>query len=395
MEQKRIINLVKEFTKRFKVEPTHAVKSCGRLEVIGNHVDYASGILINASIENMSIVGVCAKRDDDIVHIESIGYPVIEFKTNQIALDKKKDYETSKGLAKGVFKYFEKHGLKKGGFNLVMDSTLPSGVGVSSSAAFSMVVSKTLAMFYNKSKKLDNVFLALASQWAENTYFGKKSGLQDQLGSCSDGMELLDFKDQQKPIITHFNPNLKDYRIVLVKSKTSHANASNAFNEIPEAYQKVSEHFHQPYLRFVDYDQFIKEYLLEKNLETREYNRAFHFFNEVKRVEISYNALRRGDIKTFNEQINHSGISNYVFLKNILIPGQQTSNLLEVFTLSRKIVKDGAVRIHGGGFGGACFVIINKKELAKYVKKMVRLVGQKNIYHIEISKHALEWCALK
>lgn len=394
MDQKRIDNLVHQYVELFNLQPTHAVKSCGRLEVIGNHVDYASGILINASIENMSIVGVCAKRDDGIVYIQSVGYPVIKFGINEIELDKDNDYETSKGLAKGVLKYFENHGFQKGGFNLIMDSTLPSGVGVSSSAAFSMVISKTLAMFYNEDRNIDNVTLALASQWAENTYFGKKSGLQDQLGSCSDGMELLDFKNQQKPVITHFNPDLKDYRIVLVKSKTSHANASGAFNEIPEAYHKVSEHFHQPYLRFVDYEQFLKEYLLEENLATREYNRAFHFFNEIKRVENSYDALLKGDLPRFGEQINNSGISNYVFLKNILIPGQTTSNLLDVFTTSRKIIKDGAVRIHGGGFGGACFVVIHKDELESYEKEMVKLVGEENIYRIEISKHALEWIKL-
>ncbi len=394
MDKKRVNNLIKEYKKIFNKKPTHIVKSCGRLEVIGNHVDYSSGILINASIENMCIIGVASIRDDNKVFIQSMGYPVIEFDINDLALNKKEDYETSKGLAKGVLKYFEDHGFKKGGFSIVMDSTLPGGVGVSSSAAFSMVVSKTLQMFYNSKEKIDNVFLALASQWAENTYFGKNSGLQDQLGSCSDGMELLDFKDQHNPVITHFKPNLKDYQIVLVKSKTSHANASDAFNQIPAAYSKVAHHFGQNYLRFVSYDQFMKEYILEDNVGTREYNRALHFFTEIKRVETSYKALTSGDIAEFKDCINHSGISNYVFLKNILIPGQETSNLLEVFKKSRKIIKDGAVRIHGGGFGGACFVIINKKELEEYLRKITRLVGKKNIYHIEISDHALEWIKL-
>ena len=391
MDKNRIINLTKKYQELFNSKPTHAVKSCGRLEVIGNHVDYSSGILINASIENMSIVGVAAKRNDDIVHIVSLGYPAIEFKIDDIELDKEKDYETSKGLAKGVFKYFEGFELKKGGFNIVMDSTLPSGVGVSSSAAFSMVIAKTLAMFYNEDKNIDNVFLALASQWAENTYFGKQSGLQDQLGSCSDGMELLDFKDQKRPIITHFNPDLGNYSIVLVKSKTSHANASDAFNEIPAAYKKVANIFGETYLRFVNYDQFYEKYILEENIGSREFNRAFHFLNEIKRVSRSYRALNSGDIEKFKDCINSSGISNYVFLKNILIPGQDDSNLLAVFKKSRQIIKDGAVRIHGGGFGGACFIIINKNELESYIKEMELLVGKENIYRIEISPHALEW----
>ncbi|MCQ2753296.1 MAG: hypothetical protein MJ206_03505 [Bacilli bacterium] len=394
MDQKRIKHLCQEYQKRFKSKPTHVVKSCGRLEVIGNHVDYANGYLINASIENMSIVGVCAKRNDNVVHIESLGYPVIEFKTNQIALNKKQDYETSKGLAKGVFKYFEKHGYKKGGFNLVMDSTLPSGVGVSSSAAFSMVISKTLAMFYNANKKIPNVTLALASQWAENTYFGKASGLQDQLGSCSNGMELLDFKNATKPTIKCFAPKLGNYQIVLVKSKTSHANASAAFNSIPSDYHKIEKKYHVKALRFMKWSNFLCDAGKAPNKDKREYKRAIHYMNELLRVRRSYTALTRGDIEEFKACIDESGHSNLTYLQNILIPGQTHSNLLDVFTKSRQGIKDGAVRIHGGGFGGACFVIINKNELAGYVKKMTKLVGKKNIYFIDISSHALEWKAL-
>ena len=394
MDKKRVTNLVKEYTNLFKCKPSHAVKSCGRLEVIGNHVDYASGMLINGSIENMSIVGVAGIRNDNKVFIRSKGHEDIELNINELALNKNLDFETSRGLTKGVLRYFEDHGYKKGGFNIIMDSTLPTGVGVSSSAAFSMVVSKTLAMFYNADKKINNLFLALASQWAENTYFGKASGLQDQLGSCSDGLELLDFKDQSNPTIKHFIPDFKDYRIILVKSKTSHANATKAFNEIPEAYRKIANIFGQTYLRFVDSKQFMKQYLLEENIGSREFNRAFHFFNEIKRVEESYNALNDGDIHKFKDCINSSGISNYVFLKNILIPGQETSNLLDVFKLCHSRIKDGAVRIHGGGFGGACFVIINKKELDDIKKEVAKLVGKENIYDIEISEHALEWAAL-
>jgi len=394
MDQNRVNNLVKIFKERLNENPTHIVKSCGRLEVIGNHVDYASGFLINGSIENMSIVGVASKRSDDKVYIESIGYPVIEFKTDDIELDKEKDYETSKGLAKGVLKYFEQHGFKKGGFNIIMDSTLPSGVGVSSSAAFSMVVSKTLAMFYNEDQKIDNVFLALASQWAENIYFGKNSGLQDQLGSCSDGMELLDFKDQQKPVITHFIPKLGDYSIVLVKSKTSHANASDAFNSIPSDYGIISKKFNVEYLRFLDKALFMVDYEKGNNKNLREYKRAFHFLNEEERVTRAFKALNSGDIDEFKKCINESGYSNKNFLQNILIPGQLNSNLLEVYEKSVAIIKDGAVRVHGGGFGGACFVIINNKERDSYLNEMIKLVGKENIYPANVSSHALEWIKL-
>lgn len=394
MDQKRVEHLIKEYKKRFKSKPTHAVKSCGRLEVIGNHVDYQNGYLINSSIENMSIIGVCAKRKDNVVHIESIGYPVIEFKTNDIELDKKKDYETSKGLAKGVFKYFEKHGYKKGGFNLVMDSTLPSGVGVSSSAAFSMVVSKTLAMFYNEKENIDNVTLALASQWAENTYFGKKSGLQDQLGSCSDGMEILDFENVTKPKIHHFIPGLGNYQIVLVKSKTSHANASDAFNSIPTDYKKICKKYHVKNLRVLDWTTFLNDWDKKENQAKREYKRAWHFGHELLRVDRAFRALQEADMYEFKLCIAESGHSNKNYLQNILIPGQKASNLLDVYETSVKSIKNGAVRIHGGGFGGACFVIIEKRELPSYEKRMAKLVGKENIYHIDISMHALEWTKL-
>ncbi|MCQ2795148.1 MAG: hypothetical protein MJ214_02945 [Bacilli bacterium] len=394
MDTNRVELLVKEYQKRFKSKPTHAVKSCGRLEVIGNHVDYQNGYLINSSIENMCIIGVCAKRNDNVVHIESIGYPVIEFKTNEIKLNKKKDYETSKGLAKGVFKYFEKHGYKKGGFNLVMNSTLPSGVGVSSSAAFSMTVSKTLAMLYNENKNIDKVTLALASQWAENTYFGKKCGLQDQLGSCSDGMEILDFENVEKPTIHHFIPSLGNYQIILVKSQTSHANASDAFNSIPEDYIKICKKYHTKNLRTLNWNKFLTDFEKKENKSKREYMRAYHFGSELLRVGRAYRALQEFDIYEFKLCIAESGHSNKNYLQNILIPGQKTSNLLDVYDTSVRIIKNGAIRIHGGGFGGACFVIIDKRELLDYEKRIAKLVGKENIYHIDISMHALEWVKL-
>lgn len=384
-ENKRVKTLIEDFKKEFKGEFIEAVaKSCGRLEILGNHLDYENGIVINSSIDNLSILAVASRTLDKKIVIKSKGYSKLVINTENVDYNKSYDTDTSYGLVRGIVRYFKDHNWNVGGMHLVMESTIPSGGGVSSSAAYSMVICKLLSYFYNDNS-LSVVELAKCAKWSENNYFGKNSGLQDQLGSASVGMEVIDFKDPENPIIKHFHNNLPGYKIVLLKTSSSHAGASDAFNDITYDYQYVAKKMNAKHLREIAKEDFELEFNKEENKNDEKFIRTSHYFNEMERVKESSLALENDDLKVFVKNIRESGYSNENILKNVLLKNETESEYQRVLHKARGLIKDGAVRVHGGGFGGAVFVILNENEEAEFIKEMKKDIGNDNVIEIEVS----------
>lgn len=391
IEELRIKEVKETFLNTFHHECDFVIKSCGRLEILGNHTEYSSGLVINASTDNLSIFAAASKSNDDKIHIISKGYKDLLVDIHQLEYNPLLDNESSEGLVKGVLKYFLSHDFNIGGLEVVINSTIFKGAGVSSSASYAVLVGKLLSYFYNNNE-IEHVRLALCSKWAENNYFGKNSGIQDALGSVSNGMEILDCKDQHNPIITHFDADLKDYSILLINSLCSHDNseATEAFNSIPADYKYIANLYGERYLRFIPKDDFLKEFNKEENNSKRAYKRAYHYINELDRVEKAYDSLIKGDFNTFFKQFNESGLSNEFILCNVTLPSEETNSMKEVLDYGRSIIKDGAIRVHGGGFGGCCIAIINNNEKESFIEKMAKLVGKDNIVEVTISNEPLK-----
>ena len=366
-QKNRVLETKDLFVKEFKMEPTDFFQSCGRLEIIGNHVDYNGGKVINSSAGNLNIFASSSKRDGEIVII-SEGYPRLVIDINDTVY-RKEEEETSLGLVRGILARFKFLGYKIGGFNLSMNSTIYKGGGVSSSASYCCLICKLLSYYYNDDK-LDTIEIAKISRWSENNYFGKGSGLQDEIGCCAKDFAITDYKNQEEPVVSYFNVDLGDYHILLIDTKTDHSESQGGFQSIVSDMQEISKHFHVPYLIDIPFDTFMKEYEEGDNKNKRNWNRAYHFLTEVQRVDRAYEALSHNNIKDFLKEFNDSGLSSENYLKSIVAEGQESNNLLVALHMGREILKDGAIRVHGGGFGGTCMVWVNKNEEEEFKKKM-------------------------
>ena len=355
------------FVDHFNCEPTDTFQSCGRLEIIGNHVDYNGGQVINSSAGNLNIYTSTRKYDGKII-VKSEGYPDLVVDLNDIEY-RKEEEETSVALVKGILSRFLALGYCIGGFQCEMKSTIYKGGGVSSSASYCVMICKILSYYYNNDS-IDVITMAKISRWSENNYFGKGSGLQDEIGCCAKGFAITDYRDQENPVVTQFPVDLGNYKILLLDTKTDHSESQGGFQQLVSDMHEVALYFGVDYLIEIDYDEFMGEYNKPENINERNWNRAYHFMTELDRFNRAYKALRKNDIKSFLVEFNASGLSSENHLKSIVGEGHTTNNLLEALHLGRASIKDGAIRVHGGGFGGTCMIFINKDEEEEFIQKM-------------------------
>lgn len=367
-QRERVLQTKDLFTKEFNMEPTDFFQSCGRLEIIGNHVDYNGGKVINSSAGNLNIFASSSKSDDGKIVVISEGYPNLVIDVNDTRY-RKEEEETSLGLVRGILARFNQLGYKVGGFKLAINSTIYRGGGVSSSASYCCLICKLLSYYYNEDS-LSIIDIAKISRWSENNYFGKGSGLQDEIGCCAKDFAITDYKNQEDPVVTYFNVDLGDYHILLIDTKTDHSESQGGFQSIVSDMHEISEYFHVPYLIDIPFDSFMEEYHKDNRSEQRNWNRAYHFLTEVQRVDRAYDALSHNDIKAFLKEFNDSGLSSENYLKSIVAEGQESNNLLVALHMGRELLKDGAIRVHGGGFGGTCMVWVNKNEEEEFKQKM-------------------------
>lgn len=386
-QKKRLLETKQIFINRFKFKPTDYFKSSGRLEIIGNHVDYNGGSVINSNAGNLNILASVSKTDDNIINVISSGYPDLRINLNNIEY-KKEEEETSVALLKGILTRFKFLGHKIGGYNAVITSNIFKGGGVSSSAAFAVLMCKILSYYYNDDT-IDVIERAKISRWSENNFFGKGSGLQDQIGCQAQGFAITDYYHQENPKVEYFHVDLKDYEVMLIDTRTDHAESQNAFQSIVNEMRDIAKYFHVDYLIDIPFDSFMEQYKKNDNNTKRPWRRAYHFLTECKRVENAYKHLKTGDIKSFLTDFNESGLSSEYYLESILPEGVKKNNLQECLHMGREFLKDGAIRVHGGGFGGTCMLFINKNEIEDFMKKMSSKFGRDQFIYLEISDNPI------
>ena len=370
------------FIRDFNEAPTDIFQSCGRLEIIGNHVDYNGGPVINSSAGNLNIFCSAMKNEEAII-IKSEGYPDLVVNLNDIAYCKEEE-ETSVALVKGILNRYKELGYPVGGFKAEMISTIYKGGGVSSSASYSMMICKILSYYY-ANDSLDVIEMAKISRWSENNFFGKGSGLQDEIGCCAKGFAITDYRDQENPKVIQFPVDLGNYKILLLDTKTDHSESQGGFQQLVSDMHEVAVYLGVNYLIEVPMDKFMEEYNKPEHKSARNWNRAYHFMTEVERVYRAYAALKENDIKSFLVEFNASGLSSENYLKSIVAEGSTTNNLLEALHLGREVIENGAIRVHGGGFGGTCMIFIDKDEEESFKQKMSVKFPLDQFIHVEPS----------
>jgi galactokinase len=174
---------------------------------------------------------------------------------------------------------------------------------------------------------------------------------------------------------------LGEYSAVITYTGGSHANLTPEYAAIPAEMRAVAGFFGKNYLRETDESAFysaIDE--LRGKVGGRAILRAAHFFDENRRVDAAAAALSRGDFPSFFAAVNASGNSSWRLLQNCYPAADTVQGIPLALLLSKRLIKDGAARVHGGGFAGTVLAFAKGEELASYVAEMRKVFGAGNVY---------------
>ena len=373
----RAEKLIEVFGKKIGQAPQYLFSSPGRAEILGNHTDHNHGKVMVAAI-NCDILCCVSPAEDGKIVFCSEGFAPIETNVDDTAVNKK-EYGTSLALVKGVTAKLKELGYKIGGFTACATSNIFRGAGVSSSAAFEVLICEIYNTLYLDGK-LTPMDKAIVSQFAENVYFGKPCGLLDQSGIAIGSLCKLDFKVPTEPETEKLLPP-EGYTLVLTNTGGDHATLTEHYAAIRTEMESVAEFFGKKVLRDVNYSDFLNAVPeLKKHFSSRAILRASHFFNENERVDRAAKALKSNDIKGFLAEVSASGESSLYVLQNCCVPGSTDQPVVLAIEYSKLIVKDGAFRVHGGGFAGSILGFVCNAEVENYVAAMKKAFGEENVF---------------
>ncbi|MBO5339108.1 MAG: galactokinase [Clostridia bacterium] len=385
VQRNRYFDAVNEFYNIYGEREVSIFSVPGRSELSGNHTDHNHGKVMAGSI-NLDIIAVASKSDDGLIRIKSQGFDedVVDIETYKTPNDA--DYFKSSALIAGMSRAFENAGNKTGGYVAYTTSNVFKGSGLSSSAAFEVMVGNILNYFYNDGK-VDNVEIAKMAQYSENVFFGKPCGLMDQMACAVGGFVYIDFEDTKNPVIEKipFDLSGAGYALCIVNTGGNHADLNEDYASVPYEMKSVAKYFGKEYLRQLDKQTVLNN--VEKLREVtgdRAILRAIHFFNENERVTAQADALRTGDVKKFLSYVIKSGNSSFMYLQNVFTTknvGEQGLSLALAITDSVLGGKDCAYRVHGGGFAGTIQAFV-KKELVEEYRQAIDSAFGKGACHV-------------
>ncbi len=368
---------------RFKKEygkTGYMASSSGRVEVIGNHTDHNGGKAVGCAI-SLDTIAMFLPTENGVITVKSEGYPdVIVHTRSDTALPK----GSSDALVAGICDGFLKRGYRIGGFTAVTTSNVSGGAGVSSSAAFEILICEILNFLYNDGR-ISEKEKALISQYAESAYFGKPCGLLDQSAIAFGGITLLDFAVKGDVFPTPVKCDLSEYTFVLIETEGDHKHLTGEYAAITQEMGKVSAFFGKDRLIEVNEDDFYRRMpALKKELNGRAIERAIHFFEENKRVETSAKALQEKDYALFLRAINESGLSSQTLLQNVFPAGDIRQPIPLALALAKKYLTNGANRVHGGGFAGTTLNVLENKDADYFVSRMSEIFGNDRVLPLKV-----------
>ncbi len=388
-QAERYAELCRLYGKNFRESDELRIFSApGRSEIAGNHTDHQYGKVIAAAV-NLDIIAAAEARDDAVIELASQGYGRCERIDLKDLSVREADKGRSAALIRGVASGIKKKGYKIGGFTAYTTSKVPSGSGLSSSAAFEILLITILNGLYNDFS-IPPLEQAQIGQYAENVHFDKPSGLLDQSGCALGGFAFLDFAGGGLPKMEQIQVNFADagYDLIITQTGGSHANLTHEYAAIPAEMKAVAEalgHEVMSEVNPVDFYKNIPE--LRRRIGDRAVLRALHFISEQKRVEQQAEDLKAGNIDDFLEQVNASGLSSELQLQNITPSGEvKQQELALALALSREFLegKRGACRVHGGGFGGTIQAYIAHEDAPAYCLIMDSIFGHGSAQKIRI-----------
>lgn len=369
--------LAKAFGERFLREPEAFVSAPGRTEVIGNHTDHNLGRVLAAAV-NLDTVAAVAPTGGSVVTLWSEGYDkpfVVDLGDLSVREEEK---ETTFSLIRGVAARLAQLGYKVGGFDACVTSTVFKGSGLSSSAAFEVMLVAIFDALYN-GWTIDPKLNAQISKYAENVYFGKPSGLMDQMASSVGGLVTIDFLPEQADVqAIQYDFKEKGYAVCVVTVGGDHGDLTGEYAAITTEMREVSQALGKRALAETDARELTNALPALKNrVPDRAILRAFHFVDETQRVGEAVEALRRDDVRAFLNALIASGESSWKLLQNLYVPASANQEMPLALEMSRRMLQGkGAWRIHGGGFAGTILAFVPLDMLEDYRAQMDAVFGR-------------------
>lgn len=359
----------------------------GRSEVGGNHTDHNHGRVLAAAV-NLDIAAYARKTDNGKAVLKSAEYPKIDVVEIDDLARKQEEAETSASLLRGICARCKELGYTVGGFEAYTITRVLKGSGLSSSAAFEVLVVTIISHLYNDGK-IDPVTAAKIAQYAENVYFGKPSGLLDQMASSVGGFTSIDFKDPENPVINKvdFDITAAGYALCVVDTGGNHADLTGEYAAIPKEMKQVAAFFGKEYLRDVDETAFYQQIgEIRKQTGDRAVLRAMHFFDDDRLAAEEAKALQTGDFESFKDMIISSGRSSSQRLQNVfaVVNPQEQGLTLALALTERLLAGKGAWRVHGGGFAGTIQAFVPLSFLDQYRIEIEKVFGQGTCYTLSI-----------
>lgn len=385
-QNRRYLDAIKKFKELYGEQEVEIYSAPGRSEVGGNHTDHQHGQVLAASI-NLDAIAVVRKSEENVIKLLSDGYPMITVDLKDV--EKKPGEEgTSAGLIRGMVYGLKKNGHQVGGFQAYVTSDVLNGAGMSSSAAFEVLVGTILSGLYNN-MTISPMEIAQVAQYAENVYFGKPCGLMDQMACSVGGLIHIDFEDPGKPVVEKVDVDFSSYHhsLCITDTKGSHADLTDDYAQIPQEMKKVAKYFGKEFLREVGPQEFYKNISkIRQACGDRPVLRALHFFEEDTRVEREVSTLKEGNFQGFLQTVKESGDSSFKYLQNIYTNKDvQNQSVSMGLAVSDSILPGhGVSRVHGGGFAGTIQAFVADDFVEEYRNMLDSVYGKGSCHVLKV-----------
>lgn len=386
--RQRALTVLEQFAAHFPERQAEAVlfSAPGRTELGGNHTDHQHGCVLCGSVD-LDILACAAPNAANCIRVISEGYPPVE-----VVLDNLQpcaaEMNTSAALIRGVAAKITALGYRVMGLDICMTSNVLSGSGLSSSAAYEILMG-TVVNHFCCENALDAVQIARIGQWAENVFFGKPCGLMDQMACSVGGAVAIDFADPAAPVVEQvaFDFDGCGYALCIMDTRSSHDDLTEDYAAIPREMGEVAAFFGKQVLRDVPEGDFWANLTaLRRACGDRAVLRTIHFFRENRRAQEEAQALKRGDFAAFLALVNASGHSSELLLQNIWTPSHPRAQAVSLALEYGRVLLagEGAIRVHGGGFAGTIQAFVPRNMVVRFRQGMETLFGEGSCHILRI-----------
>lgn len=379
--------LKKEFEEEFGRKPEYLFSAPGRVELSGNHTDHQHGKVLAAAI-NLDIKAAVALNNKNIIFLKTHNHGESIIKLDDLEIKENEIGETS-SIVRGVASRIKELTGKSIGFDVFTKGYVPVGSGLSSSAAFEVLIGTIINTLCKCG--LTPIEIAQIGQYAENVYFGKPCGLMDQMASSVGNIISIDFMDTKNPKVEsiNFDFSKSGYDLLVIESGADHVNLTSEYASITDELKKVCSVFNKNWLREIPEKEFYSKISeVRKIAGDRGVLRAIHVYNENKRVEKQIAALKNNDFELYLQYAKESGRASWMLLQNVIPTGAAVKQELAFsLTVVENILNGrGICRVQGGGFAGTLQAFVKKEETNNFINEIEKILGKGSCHLVSIRK---------